>query len=116
MRPLPIAGSRIAGIRADYTIHIYTDSDYELVIEAPMSMCVGDDITVVDPTQGEPDQQALRQLIGRTIDVAMYSDRNGLLLRTDDRCVYSVPPIEDFESWQCVGPDCYAIGVPSNTL
>lgn len=116
MRSLPIAGSRVTGVRPGFTIHVYTDGEYIFVLEAPIQIQIGDRILTVDPTSGSPDEVILQQLVGEVIEEAWYSDDVGLQFVTGSGMIWHVAPIESFESWQCVGAGFYAVGIPSDTV
>ena len=103
---LGLHGKRLQSVLIEHTVRMQLSDVYFIVIESPFRLDIHGDNYLLSPDE-EPDDalQALRQLVGHTIEEATADAAGALHVIFEGGARLTVEPDPAYEAWSVSGPD-----------
>jgi hypothetical protein len=103
---LGLRGKSLQSVLIEYTVRMQLSDVYFILIESPFRLDVHGDSFSLSPEE-EPDDalQALRQLVGHSIEEATADAAGALHVIFEGGARLTVEPDAAYEAWSVSGPD-----------
>jgi hypothetical protein len=115
---LGLSGKRLQSVLVEYTVSMQLSDVYFIVIESPFTLEVHGDSFSLSPEEESDDAlEALRQLVGRTIEGATADAAGALHVIFEGGARLTVEPDPACEAWSVSGPDgALVVSTPGGKL
>jgi len=102
---LGLRGTNLQAVLLEYTVRMQRSDVHFIVIESPFRLDIHEDSFALSPEKaGDDALQALRQLVGHTVEDAMADAAGALHVIFECGARLTVEPDPGYEAWSVSGP------------